>query len=112
MDLLSHACRSGYHAVARSPCADRAEATMADGPPIHLPDRSGLPWDRVHRVEAHVATGDLIDVRHFHVAERMSSLFEVRLVAVSENPDIEFEAVIGKPMTFLAQGAETRTWAG
>jgi type VI secretion system secreted protein VgrG len=72
----------------------------------------GLPWDQVYRVEAHVATGDGIDVRHFQVSERMSSLFEVRLVAVSENPDIDFEAVIGQPMSFVAHGAEARSWVG
>ena len=74
--------------------------------------KSGLAWDRVHRAEVQIATHDQIDVRHFVVTERMSSLFEVRIRAVSDNPDIDFEAVIGKPMTFVAQGAETRTWVG
>jgi type VI secretion system secreted protein VgrG len=80
---------------------------MADGP-----TRSGLPWDRVYRAEVHVATHDALDVRHFVVQERISSLFEVRVVAVSSNPDIDFEAVIGQPMSFVAHGPEVRTWAG
>jgi type VI secretion system secreted protein VgrG len=79
---------------------------MADGTSIQL------PWDHIYRVEAHVATGDALDVRHFQVSERMSSLFEVRIVAMSHNPDIDFEAVIGQPMSFIAHGAEARSWVG
>ena len=85
---------------------------MADGNVIQPPNRSGLPWDGVCRVEAHIATGDFVDVRHFLVKESMSSLFEIKLVAVSNNPDIDFEGAIGQPMTFAAHGAETRSWAG
>ena len=79
---------------------------------VHLRSPGGAPWDRVHRVEAQIATGDLLDVRHFEVKERMSSLFEVRVVAVSDNPDIDFEAVIGQAMTFSTHADETRTWSG
>src|SRR5262245_43912711 len=85
---------------------------MAEGTSIHLSTRSGLPWDRVHRVELHVASRDSLDVRRFRVSERMSSIFEVDLVAVSDNPDIDFEAVVGRPMSFVAHGAQTRAWAG
>jgi type VI secretion system secreted protein VgrG len=70
------------------------------------------PWDRIHHAEAHIATGDGIDVRRFEVDERISALFEVRITAVSDNPDIDFEAVVGQPMRFVAQGPVTRTWAG
>src|SRR6185312_4606459 len=39
-----------------------------------------------------IASGDALDVREFTVRERMSALFSVSVVAVSENPDIDFEA--------------------
>jgi type VI secretion system secreted protein VgrG len=69
-------------------------------------------WHGVSRAEAHIATKDRIDVRRFEATTRMSSLFEVRIVAVSDNPDIDFEGAIGQPMTFAAHGAETRAFAG
>jgi type VI secretion system secreted protein VgrG len=75
-------------------------------------DASDVLWHGVSRAEAHVATGDRIDVRHFEAVARMSTLFEVRIVAVSDNPDIDFEGAIGQPMTFAAHGAETRTFSG
>ena len=69
-----------------------------------------------NRLEVTVASGDVLDVRHFTIAERMSSLFEISLVARSENDDIDFEAVVGQPVTFkLAIGPlpnQERTWTG
>src|SRR5262249_33090645 len=62
--------------------------------------------------EVHVASKDNLDVRHFETSERMSSLFEVRVVAVSDNDDIDFEAVIGQPMTFAVFGPQNRAWGG
>ncbi|MDI3287314.1 type VI secretion system tip protein TssI/VgrG [Polyangium sp. 15x6] len=59
-----------------------------------------------------VGSGDALDVRRFDVAERMSSIFEVKIVAVSENHDIDFEAVVGQPMSFTVQGRHSRTWTG
>jgi type VI secretion system secreted protein VgrG len=90
---------------------------MADAHPNDPPKRNGtldltIPDDRIHRVEARIASGDGIDVRRFQVSERMSSLFEVQIVAVSDNPDIDFEAVIGQPMSFAAHAAQSRTWTG
>ena len=85
---------------------------MLDGHPIHPPTPRDLPWDRAHRAEAHIASGDALDVRRFRISERISSLFEVHVVAVSENPDIDFEAVIGQKMSFAVHGAQSRAWAG
>ncbi|MFO0590628.1 MAG: type VI secretion system tip protein TssI/VgrG [Polyangiaceae bacterium] len=69
-----------------------------------------------HRLEATIATGDTLDVRHFNVAERISSLFEISLVATCDNDDVDFEAAIGQPMTFkLTKGVlpgQQRTWTG
>jgi len=62
---------------------------------------------------AAIATGDMVDVRRFVVRERMSALFEVHLVAVSDNHDIDFEGVIGQPMSFTARALNrARTWSG
>jgi len=80
---------------------------MAQGP---------SPSALTQRLEVQVASGDTLDIRHFHAAERMSSLFEISLVALSENADIDFEAVVGQPMTFgLRIGSlprQERTWTG
>jgi len=67
-----------------------------------------------------IASGDPLDVRQFSVVERMSSLFEVTLLAVAENPDIDFEAVIGEAASFTLSGGldlapasrASRDWAG
>ncbi|MEO7329044.1 MAG: type VI secretion system tip protein TssI/VgrG, partial [Minicystis sp.] len=67
-------------------------------------------------LEVSVATGDALDIRNFHVVERMNELFEVTIDALCENPDIDLEAVAGQPMTFTARkgvdGVDVRTWTG
>ena len=72
--------------------------------------------DTQRRLEVSVATGDALDVRNFDVVERMNELFEVTIVALSDNPDIDFESVVGQAMAFTArQGVEAvdvRTWTG
>src|SRR5688572_18278550 len=72
--------------------------------------------DVLRHLEVTVASGDRLDVRHFHVSERMIALFEISLIVVCENADIDFEAVVGQPMTFtLRQGTTeraVRTWMG
>jgi type VI secretion system secreted protein VgrG len=61
----------------------------------------------------HVASGDALDVREFTVHERMSSLFEVALVVVSDNADIDLEAVVGQAASFtIRHGMSPRTWTG
>ena len=64
------------------------------------------------RAEVHVASGDWLDVRHFEATDKMSSLFEVRVVAVSENHDLDFEAIIGRAMSFAVHGGQSRSWSG
>jgi type VI secretion system secreted protein VgrG len=63
-----------------------------------------------------VASGDALDVRDFNVVERLSDLFSIRITAVSENPDIDFEAVIGQEASFslywLGMEDKPRTWKG
>ena len=64
-----------------------------------------------------IASGDTLDVRQFSVVERMSSLFEITLLVVAENPDIDFEHVIGQAASFTMGGGfedapSSRTWTG
>ena len=64
-------------------------------------------------LQLHVASGDGLDVRNFAVQERLSSLFQVSLVAVSDNPSIDFDAVVGQPARFaLHGGLHERFWTG
>lgn len=63
-----------------------------------------------------LASGDSFDVREFTVNERMSQLFEVRLVALTDNPNVDFESVVGQKARFVMHhghgfGAQ-RIWTG
>ncbi|WP_437655259.1 type VI secretion system Vgr family protein [Sorangium sp. So ce1182] len=77
---------------------------------------TSAPLDVLRHTEVTVASGDRLDIRHFHILERMSALFELSLTVVCENADIDFDAVVGQPMTFtLRQGTNeraVRTWTG
>ena len=68
------------------------------------------------RLQMKVASGDALDVRTFHVEERMNELFVVTIEALSEDPDLDFEAIAGHPMTFTARRDtgehDSRTWTG
>jgi type VI secretion system secreted protein VgrG len=65
------------------------------------------------RLEIEVASGDTLHTRQFSIHERLSSLFTVSLVAVSENPDIAFDDVVGQAGRFtLRSGPHTRAWSG
>ncbi len=72
--------------------------------------------DAPRRLEVSTASGDALDVRQFHVSERMNELFEVTIVALSENADLDLEAIAGHPMAFTARSGdgelEARTWTG
>src|SRR5262249_55968363 len=69
-----------------------------------------------HNQEVTVASKDGLDVREYSVEQAMSTLFAVRVTAVSANPDIDFEEIIGKDASFTlhGRGAEggKRTWRG
>jgi type VI secretion system secreted protein VgrG len=72
--------------------------------------------DAPRRLAVSVASGDDLDIRHFQVVERMNELFEIAIDALCENPDIDFEAVVGQPMSFTVrkgvEGLDVRTWTG
>ena len=59
-----------------------------------------------------VGSGDALDVRHFQVNEKMSTIFEVKIVAVCENHDIDFEGVVGQSASFTVHERTTSTWSG
>src|SRR5262245_28848967 len=68
-------------------------------------------------LEVHVDSGDALSIRHFAVRERMSTLFEITLTALSDNADIDFDAIVGRPATFRMHTAlpalgPDRVWTG
>ena len=67
--------------------------------------------DRLLTVE--VASGDVLDVRHFTVEERLSSLFEIRLVALTGDAGLDFDSIIGERARFsIAAPHGERLWTG
>ncbi len=63
--------------------------------------------------EVKIGSGDKLDVRQFSIQERLSSMFEVNLVAVSDNPSIEFDDVVGQPAKFsMSAGMHDKFWSG
>jgi type VI secretion system secreted protein VgrG len=69
-----------------------------------------------HRLDVTVASGDLFDVRSFRISQRMSALFEISLVALCQNDDVDFEAIAGQPMRLTLRSgdlpSQERTWTG
>ncbi len=62
-----------------------------------------------------VASGDALDVRSFHVEERIGAPFHVEIVARSANASIDLDAVVGREASFtLETGTSSlgRTWEG
>ncbi len=63
-------------------------------------------------LEVTLSSGDAFDVREFSVHEAMSSLFQITLLVVCDNPDVDFEAVVGQPASFAVRGPHPRVWTG
>ena len=62
-----------------------------------------------------VASGDALDVKQFAVEERISALFSVDLVVLCNNPNIDFDSVVGQPASFLTRYGlldQPRFWTG
>ncbi|AKT38693.1 type VI secretion system Vgr family protein [Chondromyces crocatus] len=60
-----------------------------------------------------VDSDDTLEVNQFSVNERLSTLFSISVVAHCLNPDIAFDAVVGREAIFrLAHGGHRRTWTG
>src|SRR4051794_29488193 len=85
-----------------------------DAKAAHPPARQ----EPAHRnLAVRVDSGDALDVRHFTVVERMSTLFEITIVAVSESSNIDFDAVVGRPASFRMHAGipatdSVRSWTG
>jgi type VI secretion system secreted protein VgrG len=80
-----------------------------------------LDGTAIGSVTAQVASEDALDVRDFRVEERLSTCFSIRIRALSDNPDIDFDEVVGKPASFtigassllsLVMGGSERAWKG
>ncbi len=72
---------------------------------------------QARNLEVEVASGAALDVRTFRVEERMSDLFEVRLVVRTRDPDLDFDAIVGHPANFRIHRdpqveAASRSWTG
>lgn len=60
-----------------------------------------------------IGSGDKLDLRRFSIRERLSSLFHVDLVVGSNNPSIEFDAVVGQAAKLeMSTGVHDRYWMG
>ena len=71
----------------------------------------------LHNLAVQVGSRDALDVRAFAVEQRISSLFEITLTAVSDNADVDFDAVVGHPASFRMHGGAHalvpfRFWTG
>ncbi|MBK8258931.1 MAG: type VI secretion system tip protein VgrG [Polyangiaceae bacterium] len=66
-----------------------------------------------NRLALQVASGDTLDVRRFTVSEQMSQLFDVSLVAMCANENLDFDAIVGQKATFgLTEAGGERKWVG
>ncbi|HZF49488.1 MAG TPA: type VI secretion system tip protein TssI/VgrG [Polyangiaceae bacterium] len=65
-------------------------------------------------LELNFASGEsTLSVRRFSIKEQMSNPFEVYVVALSPNDEIDMEAIVGKPATFsMAGGVVPRSLTG
>jgi type VI secretion system secreted protein VgrG len=60
-----------------------------------------------------VASGDAFDVREFFADEGLSRLFQVTIIAVAHNPNVDFEGAVGKQASFSVNaGTGERAWVG
>ncbi|AUX26715.1 uncharacterized protein SOCEGT47_072850 [Sorangium cellulosum] len=92
----------------------RQEADASEPPQTRAGSASGaLRVPKAAPIQVEVASGDALDVRQFSVHERLSSLFTISLIAVSENTDVNFDNVVGQPATFTVHsGLHARRWSG
>jgi type VI secretion system secreted protein VgrG len=58
--------------------------------------------------------GASLSVRFFDIAEGLSTPFEAMVVAACRDPDLDFDAIVGKPARLVMDGGArgSRTWGG
>ena len=71
----------------------------------------------VPNLDLRLATGERLDVREFTIVEELSQPFDVRLIAMSPNPEIDFDGAIGQAARFelrrsTLDGGAPRAWGG
>jgi type VI secretion system secreted protein VgrG len=59
-----------------------------------------------------VANHESFDVRSFNVDQEINANFSVTLLVHAENPDVDFDAILGKEASFTLNGKSPRTWNG
>src|SRR5262245_46203397 len=65
-----------------------------------------------HNIQIEVASGDHLDVRAFNIDQQMNMNFSVSALVHAENPDVDFDAMLGQDASFTLMGASPRTWKG
>jgi type VI secretion system secreted protein VgrG len=59
-----------------------------------------------------VANQESFDVRSFNVDQQMNESFSVNLLVHAENPEVDFDAILGRPASFTLEGKAPRSWHG
>jgi type VI secretion system secreted protein VgrG len=59
-----------------------------------------------------VANKESFDVRSFNVDQQMNASFSVNLLVHAENPEVDFDAILGQPASFTMAGKSPRSWYG
>src|ERR1041384_3222753 len=59
-----------------------------------------------------VANDERFDVRSFRVDQEFNANFSVNLLVRAENPEVDFDAILGRDATFTLAGAAPRSWKG
>lgn len=87
---------------------------MSERPKTFIPyaDLAEVP-----NLSVQVASSDPLDVRHFRVEERLSTLFSIRLEVLSKNHALPLDGIVGGPASFSIHGGRRelgrdRTWTG
>ncbi len=98
--------------IAVTSSAAKTEIAKADATAVDIAGAVGRMLGRKN-FEVEVGSGDKLDIRQFSIHERLSSLFQVNIVAVSDNPSIEFDDVVGQPAKFsMSAGMHDKFWSG
>jgi type VI secretion system secreted protein VgrG len=63
-------------------------------------------------LELQVKSGESLDVRAFNVDQSMNAIFSVSLLVHAENPDVDFDGMLGQDATFTLSTKVPRSWKG
>jgi type VI secretion system secreted protein VgrG len=79
----------------------------------HQSAKNRAPSGHANAFSVEVASLAPLDVRSFRVVERMSSYFEIEVVAYSEDASLDSEGIVGKAAAFeVRDGRHPRIWKG